>query len=87
MLVSMVGSIRRVRAIYRGQCLTRLAALIEIWLEFASCFDLRVSARVWLRLKIWWCLKSNDVMGLVPVLGLGLGKVFSNAYRQDLCVQ
>ena len=70
MLISMVGSVPRVRAIYRVQCLRRLMALIEFWLKFTSCFDERVSVRLWLRLKIWWCLKSNNVVGVVPVLGL-----------------
>ena len=34
MLISMIGSVPRVRAIYRVQCLRRLMALIEFWLKF-----------------------------------------------------
>ena len=72
MSMSMLGSALCDSASVRVQYLPWLTVPIPFWVELGSGCNVRVSARFWLSLSIWWSLKENDVMGLLLVPGLGL---------------
>ena len=51
MSISMLGSVLSDRGSVRFQCLRSFTGLIRFWVELRSGCDVRVTSRLWLRLR------------------------------------